>query len=433
VVSAARAAAYGIRLEVERGRRLDRSFATFSARLDDRDRGFVHELVYGTTRLRGRVDYLLGRHLRKDGPALDPRVLEVLRLGAYQALYMDAVPPFAAVSASVDQVRAVAGPKPAGLVNAVLRRVAESGDGPDLFPDPARDPLGWLETWGSHPRWLLERWLARWPLPDVETLVRANNGRPSVFLVALDLSPAEVEDRLAAVGIAAHTLFDTPTCVRLEGGVSPSAALGAVPGSIIQDPAAGLVGRYADVAVGTLVADLCAAPGGKALAVSGRAGFVVAADLSEPRIRLVRENAARTGRTIGCVVADALRPPLRVADVVLLDAPCSGTGTLSRHPDARWRLRPADLTRFAELQGRMLGAAASLVQPGGLLVYSTCTLEPEENEDRIDRFLGTQPDFRIEDTGAVPGGAVDEGGRLFVTPQGWGFDGAFAARMRRTG
>ena len=362
----------------------------------------------------------------------DP-VLEVLRLGAYQALYMDAVPAFAAVSESVEQVREVSGPRPAGMVNAVLRRVAERGDGPDQFPDPARDPLGYLETWGSHPRWLLERWLAHWPFETVKALVEVDNARPSTFLVALDLGTVEVLERLAGAGVEAAPVMEDPTCVRLADGAHPGAALAAVPGSMIQDPAAGLVGRYADVPVGTFVADLCAAPGGKALAVSGRAVHLLAADLSEARIRMVRENSVRTGRAVSCVVADALHPPLKEAEVVLLDVPCSGTGTLARHPDARWRLGPDAIGRFSSLQDRMLESAARLVPNGGLLVYSTCTLEPEENGDRIDRFLGTHPEFRIESSGSVPDEVLDAAGRLWVTPWLSGFDGAFAARMRRTG
>jgi 16S rRNA (cytosine967-C5)-methyltransferase len=432
-VTAARRAALQVRKEVERGRRLDRAFADAARGLDDRDRAFTHELSYGTTRLRGRLDHLLAHHVLRGLGSLDPPVLEVLRMGAYQALYMGGVPAFAAVSASVDQAREVAGPRPAGLVNAVLRKVAEAGDGPALFPDPGTRPLDYLETWGSHPRWLLERWLGRWPFEDVMALVEADNRRPTTFLVALDLRTDDVVSRLAEAGIEAEPVYDDPACVRLPLGARPGEALTAVPGSIIQDPAAGLVGRYADVPRGTDVADLCAAPGGKALAVSGRARRMVAADLSEPRIHMVRDNSRRVGRPVSCVVADALRPPFAGMDVVLLDVPCSGTGTLARHPDARWRLAPDSVGRFAELQARMLDSAASLVPPGGLLVYSTCTLEPEENGDRIDAFLGTHADFRMEPTGSVPADVMDGLGRLVVTPQHGGFDGAFAARMRRTG
>jgi 16S rRNA (cytosine967-C5)-methyltransferase len=145
---------------------------------------------------------------------------------------------------------------------------------------------------------------------------------------------------------------------------------------------------------------------------------------------MVRDNARRTGRPIALAVADALHPAVLRADVVLLDVPCSGTGTLSRHPDARWRLRPEAIDEMADLQARMLEAAAEVVAPGGLLVYSTCTLEPEENEVRVEAFLGARPDFAVEPTG-VTRGFLDTSGYLVVTPQRTGFDGAFAARMRK--
>ena len=420
-----------MRQQVERGRRLDRAFAVAAGDLDARDRAFVHELTYGTTRLRGRLDHLIGRHVDRGLGSLRLDVLEVLRMGVYQALYMGAVPPFAAVSASVELVREVAGARLSGLVNAVLRRVTEDGDDPALFPDPATDPLGHLETWGSHPRWLLERWLPRLGFEAVAALVEADNRRPPTFLVSVEVGADEAVERLAAVGVEAKAVDRVPGFVRLGPGSSPSDALAAVPGSMIQDPAAGLVGLYADLPAGSIVADLCAAPGGKAVAASGRARWVLAGDRSETRIRLVRQNARRAGRPVRCMVADALRPPLRELDAVLLDVPCSGTGTLSRHPDARWRLDPASIGTFARLQADMLDAAASVTAPGGLLLYSTCTLEPEENVDRIDAFLGKHPVFRIEATDTAATTWLDGRGLLTVTPHESGFDGAFGARMRR--
>jgi 16S rRNA (cytosine967-C5)-methyltransferase len=362
---------------------------------------------------------------------LDPTVLEVLRLGAYQLLAMRSVPAYAAVSQAVEQAREAAGDGAAALVNAVLRNLRAAGDGPARFPDAAADPLGFLETWGSHPRWLLERWLARWPLDEVRALVEANNRRPETYLVPLEVEPAEAIRILAAAGLEAEAVGEGTACVRLAEGVSPRDALAVLPRAIVQDPAAHLVTRYADVPEGTKVADLCAAPGGKALPVAHRSAYTLAADRSATRLRMLRDNARRTGRFLGLVVADALRPPLRGVDVVLLDVPCTGTGTLQRRPDARWRLRPAALEALVRVQGRMLDAAAELLPPGGLLVYSTCSLEPEENEIQLEAFLARHAEFSVEPTGAVPGQYLDAFGRLLVLPQRTGFDGAFAARLRR--
>jgi 16S rRNA (cytosine967-C5)-methyltransferase len=363
--------------------------------------------------------------------SLDPVVHEVLRLGAYQLLYMGSVPAYAGVSQSVDLVRENVGDGPAGFVNAVLRKVGADGDALELFPSFQADPAAFLATWGSHPRWLVDRWLSRWDAESVRALVEADNERPPVCLVPLDMEPVAAVAELEAAGLHAEVVGRATRCVRLGSDVTPAAALAVIPHAVAQDPAANLVTVYTDVPPGTKVADLCAAPGGKILAASSRPFYTLAVDRSEARLRMVRENAARTERRVGLAVADARRPPLRNVDVVLLDAPCTGTGTLARRPDARWRLTPGSVSEMAALQADMLAAASDVVGLGGLLVYSTCTLEPEENEAQVDAFLESHPDFEVESTGSVPRRYLDASGRLVVRPQESGFDGAFAARLRR--
>lgn len=343
---------------------------------------------------------------------------------------MDGVPRYAAVSQAVAQARGASGRGAAGLVNAVLRAVAADGGGPERFPAFGDDPEGFLATWGSHPAWLLRRWLDRWDPEEVRALVEADNRRPPLYLVPLHAQPQEAAAILEARGIPATPVGKGTLCLELAPGSSPAAALEALP-SLIQDPAAHLVTRYADVPRGTKVADLCAAPGGKALALAARGGYTLAADRSEVRMQRLRDNARRTGLDLGMVVADARRPPLASADAVLLDVPCTGTGTLGRHPDARWRLGPGPMDEMIRLQREILDAGARLVPPGGLLVYSTCTLEPEENEEQVAAFLGRHPEFGLDSTGAVSDEYMDPDGRLVVLPQRHGFDGAFAARLRR--
>lgn len=363
--------------------------------------------------------------------SVEARLLEVLRLGAYQLLYMDGVPDYAAISESVDLARAVRGSGAAGMANAVLRRVRDAGDAEELFPSRSEDPAAFLATWGSHPRWLVDRWLSRWSFTDVARLVAIDNRRPPVHVVPLDISVAEGIERLEAAGLSAQSSVLDPECILLAAGTKPRQALDVVGRAFVQDPAAHLVTRYADVEPGTKVADLCAAPGGKALAVSRRAGFLLGADRSESRMSMVRENAERTNTRLSCVVADARRPPFREMDAVLLDVPCTGTGTLSRHPDSRWRLQPDSVMELATVQRELLEAAADVVAPGGLLVYSTCTLEQEENEDRVGQFLDRHPNFRVEATDAVSASLLNAHGHLVVTPQATDSDGAFAARFRR--
>jgi 16S rRNA (cytosine967-C5)-methyltransferase len=429
-VTASRRAALQIRWDVGRGLRLDVAMDRATRGLAPRDRAFVYELAYGVSRLRGRLDHLLSLRVRGGLERLDPRVLEVLRVGAYQILYMDGVPRYAAVSQSVAQARTSSGKGAGGLVNAVLRGVAEHGVEPESFPAFADDPLAHLETWGSHPRWLLERWLARWPAEDVRRLVETDNRKSPLYLVPLDGDVEGAHARLVEAGIGAQPVGRGSLCLGLDGGTDPVAALGVLP-SFIQDPAANLVTRYADIPAGTKVADLCAAPGGKALAASAVASYTLAADRSQVRMRMVRDNARRTGCPLGMVVADARHPPLREVDVVLLDVPCTGTGTLGRHPDGRWRLDANALAEMVSLQGELLDAAAKLIPIGGFLIYSTCSLEAEENEEQVSAFLERRPDFTLAPSRAVPEDLLDDEGRLVVLPQRHGFDGAFAARLRR--
>lgn len=411
---------------------MDRAFDGVAGALEDRERRFCHELAWGTTRFRGRLDHLLDAFVRDGIENTDPTVRELLRLGTYQILYMDRVPEYAAVSQTVDQVREKAGKGAAGFANAVLRKVGRAGDGPDRFPDPSAEPLDYLVAWGSHPRWLVSRWLERMPFEEVEALIRANNRRPESCLVPLEGSVTGAVDRLRGAGIESEAVGVGTDCVRLVWGASVEQALTVAHPAIVQDPAANLVVRFADVPSGTMVADLCAAPGGKALALSKKAARVFAADRSEPRTRMVRDNVERTGRdNVSLLVADASAPPIGEVDVVVVDAPCSGTGTLARHPDGRWRLAPEAAASMGLLQRSILAAAAGRVRKGGRLVYSTCTLEPEENERVVEDFLRDHPDFRLEPTDAVDPQWLDERGHLRVWPQRSGFDGAFAARMRR--
>jgi 16S rRNA (cytosine967-C5)-methyltransferase len=202
----------------------------------------------------------------------------------------------------------------------------------------------------------------------------------------------------------------------------------------LQDPASTLVTQYACVPTGATVADVCAAPGGKSVELSRSASHVFASDLSFARMHRVVENARRLEiDTLHSYVADARFPAIRPVDFALVDAPCTGTGTFRRHPDARWRLKVSDLAVMASIQRTILRVAADFVRPGGLLVYSTCSLEPEENDEQIDRFLSEHPDWRLDPPpeGAVPAAVIDKG-LLRVLPQRDGTDGAFAARLRRS-
>lgn len=417
--------------EVESGRRLDVAWEASGASASP-ERPWIRTLVYGTVRLRGRIDHLLSRFAARAPAQLDPPVRIALRMGAFQILEMGGVPDYAAVSQSVDQVKGTWSRAAAGLVNAVLRKVARAPRDESLFPAPETDPVGYLTTWGSHPEWLVRRWVHALGESAATALVEANNREPELYIRPVGVKRTEAVRLLAASGLAAAVAEDGDTtgrCIRLQRGANPARALEIVPG-VIQDPAASLVVDFAAPDPGALVADLCAAPGGKALALSEAAGGVVAADLSPARLARLAEGADRLGARVWPVAADACLPPLREAATVLVDAPCTGTGTLRRHPDGRWRVSAADIGRLAAVQRAILDGAAPVVPRGGLLVYATCTLEPEENRLQVESFLARHPGFRVE-PGSGTAGFLDEKGCLRVLPHESGFDGAFAARLRR--
>jgi 16S rRNA (cytosine967-C5)-methyltransferase len=430
--TATRVAALQALRRVRRGELADLALEAEAAGLSGRDRAWTQELLYGTLRLRGRLDHLLGAFVKGGVEGLEADVLDVLRLGAYQLREMGSVPPYAAVSESIELARHAGAPRAARLVSGVLHSLSRRGD-EVAFPDLGADPVAHLSTWGSHPRWLVERWVERWGADEAGRLVERDNTRPELYLTPVGLEAGEAIERLAAAGIAAQRVPFAPGSLRLESAAELGAALAAVP-AVVQDPAAALVVTYAAVQSGSTVLDLCAAPGGKAIGLTGDAGRVVAAELSLPRMRRLEANLERLGlrERVAVVVADGRQPPVRPLDAVLIDAPCTGTGTLRRHPDGRWRLRPDDLRALTGLQDALLDAAAACVRPGGLLVYSTCSLEREENEVRIDRFLSEHPTFSAEASPArLDPGLLTGAGWLQLLPQRQGVDGAFAARLRR--
>lgn len=432
-VTDARLVAAGVCADLRRGELLDSAFDRRTAPLDARDRRWTRELVYGMLRMRGRLDALLSDRVRGGLGRLDAELLDLLRLGAYQLLQMGSVPAYAAIAQTVELAKERAGEGAGKLANAVLRRLDRERDA--LAPSAPADPLDALATEYSHPRWLVARWVERWGEADTRALLASNNTEPPIIARPVHVTRDELAEALEAAGVRAGRAPLVDDSVVLGGPVSALTEIGAFRrGQFhIQDPAATLVTRYADVPAGALVADLCAAPGGKSVELARVAGAVFSSDASIHRLTRVRENVTRLAlANVHVFAADARIPAVRPVDAVLLDAPCTGTGTMRRHPDARWRLKPSDLAVMTALQGMLLTAAAQIVKPGGLLVYSTCSLEPEENDDQVERFLATHDGWRLEPpaAGTVSADVLDAG-CLRVLPQRHGTDGAFAARLRR--
>jgi 16S rRNA (cytosine967-C5)-methyltransferase len=431
-VTEPRTAAALILEDLRSGLMLEPAFERRIKGLDARDRRWIQELVWGMLRMRGWMDAVLASRIRGGLARLDADVSDLLRLGTYQLLYMGSVPPYAAIGQTVELTKRRHGIGASKLANAVLRRVDRERD--TLEPAEPSDPIDALAQRYSHPRWLVARWLARWPEADVIKLLVANNAEAPIIVRPFGVVREQLEAMLEGAGVTVQEMPLVPDSLQLSSGVALT-ELGAFKQGLffVQDPGATLVARYAAVPVGAVVADLCAAPGGKALEMSRTAQFVIAADRQPVRVdRMILGIGRVDAQNVFALVADATRPAIQPVDVVLVDAPCTGTGTFRRHPDARWRLKVSDLAVMGATQRAILRSAATVVKPGGLLVYSTCSLEPEENDEQVENFLATHDDFVLE---PPPAGTVAtevlSAGRLRVLPQYHGVDGAFAARLRR--
>jgi 16S rRNA (cytosine967-C5)-methyltransferase len=385
-------------------------------------------------RRRGWLDALLSARVRGGLARLDADIIDLLRLGAYQLLQMRSVPAYAAIAQTVELAKRRHGLGASKLVNAVLRRLDREREG--LAAETPSDPIDALALAYSHPRWLVARWVARWGAAETEQLLGANNMEAPLILRPYHVVREQLEASLESAGVRVEEAPLVGDSIQIVSSISSLTELGAYRQGLfhVQDPASTLVTMYAALAPGATAADVCAAPGGKAIELARTASVVYASDISPIRLMRVISNARRLElRHIIPYVADARTPALGPVDAVLLDAPCTGTGTFRRHPDARWRLKVSDLAVMAALQRTLLRGAASVVKPGGLLVYSTCSLEPEENDAQVESFLADHPDWTLEPPpeGAVPAAVLDAG-RLRVLPQRHRADGAFAARLRRS-
>jgi 16S rRNA (cytosine967-C5)-methyltransferase len=413
------------------------------SRLRGPDRALVTELVYGVLRWRGKLDWILAQVLDRPLRALDRPVRQLLRLGAYQLCCLTRIPDFAAVDEAVRLARRAGARNSAGYVNAVLRSVARRREQPG--PDPSQDPIGHWESAGSHPRWLVERWVARLGPEEAGRLMAANNTVPplTVLVNPLRARAADVRRALldAVPDIVTGRWIAGAFSVRGAGGLAdlPGFAEGWL---IPMDEAGALPVLALDPRPGHRVLDACAGGGSKSALIAARVG-------PEGEVLALDRNGRALGRLEAAIRRLGLarvRPHLADArnagaewpgqfPRVLVDAPCTGLGTVRRRPEIRWRRQPEDLARAAALQRELLEGVAGAVAREGLLVYSTCSLEPEETDEVVAAFLGAHPEFCLEDPGpALPPAAdlVDGAGLLRAWPHRHGTDGFFVARLRRS-
>ena len=392
----ARRAAFEILLRVE----TQASYAAellhgpLAANLTERDAALCTELVQGTLRWQGTLDFIAQHFAATRWERFDPEVRIALRLGLYQ-LRFTRVPSRAAVSESVELVKAARKVSAAGLVNAVLRKGGEVKLASLRPPDMAEFEWRSIET--SHPAWMLERWTNQYGPAEALALARSNNQPPVTYLrsAGLSRSLAEIAEALRQESVETRPGTFLKSCLAVEKGNIAKTKLLHRGDVVVQDEASQIVPHLLDVQAGHTVLDLCAAPGNKTGLLArwtAPTGYVVACDIHLHRLR---QCARPLQNNVHRVALDGERPLPFAAQVdrILVDAPCSGTGTLRRNPELKWRLKPADITALAEKQLRLLESAASVLKPGGRIVYSTCSLEHEENQDAVARFLAAHPEF----------------------------------------
>jgi len=407
--------------------------------LSERDRALVTELVNGTLRWRGKLRWYMSRLIPGKLGHLPAAVRNILEISLYQLLYTSRIPEYAILHEAVELAKQLEADRWAKLINGVLRSfLREYQDLP--LPDIHEDPVLALAVRYSHPQWMVKRWIQRYGVEEAEKLCRANNERPGVFVRVnrLRADRQQIVEMFQQKGIPCQPSPYLPEFLRVEKGGAVEELSAFKEGLFsIQDVSAGLVIYLLDPGPEEVILDMCAAPGGKtchAAEFSRNGCTLIAMDKSRGRLALVQENCRRLGiKGVRYLAGDGANIWLRQKpDKILIDAPCSGLGVLSKRPDLRWRRRPSDIQNMRRLQQALLAQAAELVRPGGCIVYSTCTLEPEENEELIEDFLKAHPEFEIEEaSGFVPAEVATLKGFIYTFPHRHGMDGSFAVRLRR--
>lgn len=411
------------------------------------DRAFATELAYGTLRSLNTLDWILGHFVKKPLQSQSTVVRNILRLGVYQLLFMEKVPPSAACNEGAELAKRYGHPGSVKFVNGVLRNVSRRHSEIN-YPSLSGNPLEHISLRYSHPVWMVESWLAEFGPEETIALCRANN-KPAPNTIrtnTLKITRAGLVERLQGEGLYVAETAYAPEGLSIEGfnslGSMPSFQEGLFQ---VQDESSMLAGRALMPSPGSFVVDACSAPGGKTTHLAQlmeNRGLILGVELHSHKLSLIRENCLRLGIDIvESRQGDARNLPEELnglADFVLVDAPCSGLGVLRRRPDARWRKNPEELPALVKLQAEILEGASRCVRDGGVLVYSTCTLLREENMGQVENFLAGHPEFVPEDLRPFLPGALDQKGTLAeghlqLYPHLHGMDGFFIARLRKKG
>ena len=395
------------------------------SRLSRREESLATELVYSTLRRRLTLDWIIEEFSGVELRRIEPRLLDILRLGVLQLVYLGSVPEYAAVDESVKLARAAVGKKGAGFTNSVLRKVAARASSIP-FPGREKGVVEHLSIVHSHPQWLVRRWVEQFGEEAAEAVCIANNSPPPMTarVNVLKVSREELIQRIAEEGVEVVPCKEDQTVEIIKCPKRVTELRSFRKGLFyLQDVSATIPTKMLAPAPGENVLDVCSAPGGKATHIAelmGNEGLVVACDIDQNRMPMLRENIQRLGTNIvrplvadGAKIEAVLKPQF---DRVLIDAPCSNTGVLRRRVEARWRLKEGNLKDQQSLQLDLLRSASQVLKPGGTLVYSTCSIEGEENQEVVEKFLSERGDFEL----------VEE--RAFL-PRAEGGDGGYAAQL----
>ena len=414
--------------------------------LRDIDRSFITELVYGTLKWQLKIDWIIGQFSNIKVKKISPWILNILRLGVYQIVFTDKIPESAACDESVKLAKKYGHSASSGFVNGVLRNIARKAD-TIKYPNALADPLMYLSIQYSHPEWMVGAWLKRYGFDFTEDLLKANNEVPELCVRAntTRISAEKLVKKLTEAGLEVEKGKYSNEAIIIKSHVSLSKLQEFKNGLFqVQDESSMLVGHILDPRPGETVLDVCSAPGGKATHIAqlmNDKGRVIARDVHLHKIRLIKDAVGRLGLTaVEAELFDALQFDGNMegkADRVLVDAPCSGLGIIRRKPDIKWARNISDKKEITGLQKKILSNASRYVKDGGILVYSTCTLEPEENENIIRGFLEENREFNTEDIKSfIPSGLkveAAEKGYIQLYPNIHGVDGFFIAKLRKRG
>ncbi len=409
-----------------------------NSELKGHDKALLFEIVHGVIRHLGRIDWILNGFYKGQFSKCIPNIKNAMRVALYQILFLDRVPDYAAVNESVEFVKKLQGKKPADLTNAVLRNIIRNKDG-IRYPDKEEDFNNFLSAYYSHPGWLVKRWVNRFGEKFTEELLKSNNEKPTLYLRinSLRTNLDEMSNLLDKVQLKFSKSSYLPNFVRLHNltNIADWDYFGKGYFSI-QDESTGFPCYLLDPKPGERVLDLCAAPGGKTgllAELMNNEGELVALDKYESRLEILKRNMDRLGaKNITFKEVDSSEYKDDLFDKVLVDAPCSGLGTLTKKPDIKWKRDLGDIRKMNVLQRELLANGARLVKPGGFLVYSTCTVEPDENFEIIKTFLSGNPDFEfVSAKEKFDENLLDSNGCVQTYPHIHSIDGAFAAKIKR--